>query len=321
MWNKKQEDKQQDLTELVQCLESELREYFVTEKEDLVEIPLSKIKKDNHEKIEYYNGVYASEHSDNMYVIVYPKNGTYDSAVMKDFDKYFYEKFSVYQMYTSPTTPTIYIHSKNNNVDFKEITNKCVTRKHTEKGKSIPTKTLNKINDTTKIVIKSTQEELGMITDNDKLTEILNAISSSKRYGDVCTADGHGYEFDMYDKNNKLIDTIYIWGDGKRIKPKSLNGCPYVITNNTDLRKIIEDTTDYIFYEILDFRDDINEKTETLIYKDNKNSYYLKSKDLNEIFIKFILDNKIMNLKYALENKYISAEKVASDYKDILIKK
>lgn len=153
------------------------------------------------------------------------------------------------------------------------------------------------------------------------MTEILNAISSSKRYGDVCTADGHGYEFDMYDKNNKLIDTIYIYRGGRRIKPKSLNGCNCVITDNTDLRKIIEDTTDYIFYEILDFRDDINEKTETLIYKDNKNSYYLKSKDPNEIFIKFILDNKIMNLKYALENKYISAEKVASDYKDILIKK
>lgn len=323
---KKQENKQQDSTEfydkeLVQCLESELGGYLVTEKDDLVEIPLSKIKKDNHEKIEYYKGVYASVHSDNMYVIVYSKNGTYDSAVMKDFDKYFYEKFSIYQVYESPTTPTIYIHNNDNDVDFKEITNKCVTRKSTEDGKSIPTETLNKINGTTKIIIKSSQEELGMITDKEKLTEILNAISSSKRYGEVCTADGHGYEFDMYDKNNKLIDTIYIWGDGRRLMPKSLNGCPYVITDNTDLRKIIEDTTDYIFYGILDFRDDINEKAETLIYKDNKYSYYLKSKDPNEIFIKFMLDNKIMNLKYALENKYISAEKVAIDYKDILIKK
>lgn len=45
-------------------------------------------------------------------------------------------------MYTSPTTPTIYIHSKNNDVDFKEITNKCVTRKHTEKGKSISKKNI-----------------------------------------------------------------------------------------------------------------------------------------------------------------------------------
>ena len=34
-----------------------------------------------------------------------------------------------------------------------------------------------------------------------------------------------------------------------------------------------------------------------------------------------MLNNKVMTLKYALENKYISAEKVANDYKDILIKK
>lgn len=307
--------------ELIQCLESELGGYLVTEKDNLVEIPLSKIKKDDHDKIEYYKGVYASEHSDNMYVMVYPKNGTYDSAVMKDFDKYFYEKFSVYQKYESPTTPTIYIHNNDNDVDFKEITNKCITRKNTDDGESIPTDTLNKISGTTKIIIKSSQEELGIITDKEKLSEILSAISSSKRYGEVCTSDGHGYEFDMYDKDNKLIDTIYTWGDGARLMPKSLNGCPYVTTDNTDLRKIIEDATDYIFYTILDFRDDINQTEQTLIYKDGKNNYYLNSKDPNEILIKFMLNNKVMTLKYALENKYISAEEVANDYKDILIKK
>lgn len=323
---KKQENKQQDPTEvydkeLIQCLESELGGYLVTEKDDLVEIPLSKIKKDDHDKIAYYKGVYASEHSDNMYVVVYPKNGTYDSAVMKDFDKYFYEKFSVYQVYESPTTPTIYIHNHDNDVDFKEITNKCVTGKSSEDGKSIPTETLNKINNTTKIIIKSNQEELGTITDKEKLTEILSAVSSSKRYGEVCTDDGYGYEFDMYDKNNNLIDTVYIWGDGARLMPKSLNGCPYVTTNNTDLRKIIEDTTDHIFYGILDFRDDINQTEQTFIYKEGKNNYYLSSKDPNEILIKFMLNDKIMTLKNALENKYISAEVVAADYKDILIKK
>lgn len=307
--------------ELVQCLESELGGYLVTEKDNLVKIPLSKIKKDNHGKIEYYKGVYASEHTDNMYVMVYPKNGTYDSAVMKDFDKYFYEKFSVYQKYESSNTPTIYIHNNDNDVDFKKITNKCITKKNTNDGKSMPTETLNKINDTIKIIIKSGQEELGKITDKEKLTEILSAVSSSKRYDEVCNSDGYRYEFDMYDKNNKLIDTLYIWGDGVRLISKSLNGCPYVITNNTDLRKTIEDTTDYTFYEILDFRDDINQTKQTLVYKDGKNSYYLYSKDSNEILIKFLLNNKVMTLQYALENKYIPAERVVTDYKDILIKK
>ena len=54
---------------------------------------------------------------------------------------------------------------------------------------------------------------------------------------------------------------------------------------------------------------------------ETKNSYYLKSDDTNEIAIKFMLNNQIMTLKYALENKYISAEQVAKEYPDILIKK
>lgn len=306
--------------ELVQCLESQLGGYLVTETDELIEIPLSEIKSSDKEKIAYYKGVYASNHPNNIYVIVFPKNGTYESSVMKDFDKYFYNKFSVYQTYESPLTPTIYIHNPSNDVDFKDIVNQCIVKDNTKNGKSIPNEPLNKINNTTKIVIKSSQEELGTITDKEKLTEILSAISSSKKYGEVCNSDGHGYEFDMYDENNKLIDTLYIWGDGTRLMPKSLNGCPYVTADNTDLRKIIEEETDYIFYGILDYRDNDNQK-EQLIYKDEKNSYYLKSDDTNEIAIKFMLNNQIMTLKYALENKYISAEKVASEYPDILIKK
>ena len=34
-----------------------------------------------------------------------------------------------------------------------------------------------------------------------------------------------------------------------------------------------------------------------------------------------MLNNQIMTLKYALDNNYISAEKVASEYSGILIKK
>ena len=124
----------------------------------------------------------------------------------------------------------------------------------------------------------------------------------------------------MYDSDNKLIDTIYVWGDGNRLIPKDTKGCYYSISNETDLRKIIEEETEYIFYGILDYRDNDNQK-EQLIYKDDKNSYYLKSDDNNEIAIKFMLNNQIMTLKYALENKYISAEQVAKEYPDILIKK
>ncbi len=305
--------------ELVQCLESQLGGYLVTETDELIEIPLSEIKSSDKEKIAYYKGVYASNHPNNIYVMVFPKNGTYESSVMKDFDKYFYNKFSIYQTYESPLTPTIYIHNQDNDVDFKDIVNKCVV-KNSKDGKSLPNNTLDKINNTTKIVIKSNQKELGTINDKDKLTKILNAIKSSKQYGEACLADGYAFDFEMYDTDNNLIDTIYVWGDGNRLISKDMKGCYYLISNGTDLRKIIEEETEYIFYGILDYRDNDNQK-EQLIYKDDKNSYYIKSDDTNEIAIKFMLNNQIMTLKYALENKYISAEKVASEYPDILIKK
>lgn len=306
--------------ELMQCLENELGGYLVTETDELIEIPFSEIKSSDKEKIAYYKGVYASNHPNNIYVMVFPKKGTYESSVMKDFAKYFYNKFSVYQTYESPLTPTIYIHNQDNDVDFKEIVNQCIVKNDDKDAKSIPNETLNKINNTTKIVIKSSQKELGTINNEDKIIEILNAVKSSKQYGDICLSDGYAFNFEMYDKDNKLIDTIYVWGDGKRLIPKSLNGCYYSVSNDTDLRKIIEEETDYIFYNILNYRDDDNQK-EQLIYKDDKNSYYLKSDDTNEIAIKFMLNNQIMTLKYALENKYISAEKVAKEYPDILIKK
>ena len=306
--------------ELVQCLESQLGGYLVTETDDLIEIPLSEIKSNDKEKIAYYKGVYASNHPNNIYVMVFPKNGTYESSVMKDFDKYFYHKFSAYQTYESPLTPTIYIHNQDNDVDFKDIVNQCIVKNDYKDAKSIPNETLNKISNTTKIVIKSSQKELGTISDKNKLTEILNAIKSSKQYGEPCEADNYAFEFEMYDNDNKLIDTIYVWHDGNRLIPKSINGCYYSISNGIDLKKIIEEETEYIFYGILDYRDNDNQK-EQLIYKDDKNSYYLKSDDTNEIAIKFMLNNQIMTLKYALENKYISAEKVAKEYPDILIKK
>ena len=307
--------------ELLQCLESELDGYLATEKDDLIEIPLSEIKNTNKEKIAYFKGVYASNHPDNKYIIVFPKNGTYDFYIMKDFDKYFYENFSVYQK-SYIASISIYIHNQENDVDFKDIVNKCVTRNNVKDGKIISSKTLDKLSSTNKIIVKSNQKELGIINDENKLTKILNVVSSSKQYGDNFLCDGHVFDFEMYDNNNKLIDTIYIWGDGERLIPKSVSGgCSYYsISNDTDLRKIIEEETDYVFYNILDFRDN-NKQTQQLIYEDNKYNYYLNSENNNEILIKFMLSNQIMTLKNALENKYISAEKVASEYPDILIRK
>ena len=178
--------------------------------------------------------------------------------------------------------------------------------------------TINKINKTNKIIIKSGEKELGVIKDTNKIEEILDAVSSANRYGEVCLSDGHGFDFEMYN-DNKLIDTIQVWGDGKRILPESVNGCYYSISNGTDLRKIIEDETDYIFYSILDYSETCAEALE-LVYENNGNKYYLSCIKSDKVMIKFMINNKVMTLKSALENNLITADKIASEYPDILIK-
>ena len=306
--------------EIFKCLENELGAYLVTEQDELIEFPITEIENVNIDKIEYFKGMYASNHKENMYMIIYPKNGTYESEVMNKFNKYLSNKFSIYQTYNSPSTPTIYINTSKNNIDFKNITNKCITKNKSNDGKELPTRILNKLNNTSKIVIDSGKKQLGEITDKHIVNEIINALSSAKQYGNACLSDGHAFEFKLYNSKNKLIETFYVWGDGNRLLPASMDGCYYSISNGIDLRKIIEEETDNIFYNILDFREDFEQKQQ-LIYSNDKYNYYIKSINIDEIAIKFTLTNQIMTLKFALENNYISAEMVANAYPDILIKK
>lgn len=306
--------------EIFKCLENELGAYLVTEQDELIEFPITEIENVNVDKIEYFKGMYASNHKENMYMIIYPKNGTYESEVMNKFNKYFSNKFSIYQTNNSPSTPTIYINSPKNNIDFKNITNKCITKNKPSEGNEFPTRILNILNNTSKIVIDSGKKQLGEITDKHIVNEIINALSSAKQYGNACLSDGHAFEFKLYNSKNKLIETVYVWGDGNRLLPASMDGCYYSISNGIDLRKIIEEETDNIFYNILDFREDFEQKQQ-LIYSDDKYNYYIKSINIDEIAIKFTLTNQIMTLKFALENNYILAEMVANAYPDILIKK
>ena len=76
-----------------------------------------------------------------------------------------------------------------------------------------------------------------------------------------------------------------------------------MVSDNVDLRQIIEDETDYLFYNILD-------------YRDNKETDYLS----NEVLIEFTLKNQVMTLKYATDHQYISLNQVMSTYPDILKK-
>ena len=181
---------------------------------------------------------------------------------------------------------------------------------------------INKLQKTQNIVIKVGDKELSTISDNNKIEEILNIFSTSKQYGNTFLCDNYSFNFEMYDENHELIDTIYVWYDGKRVVPKSMSkGCFYYsIENEFDLRKIIERETDYTFYDILNMTNNDNQKLE-LIYQDEKNNYYVNADDPNNILIKFTLNNQIMTLKNALLNKNITPEKVSNDYPEILIKK
>ena len=306
------------MNEIVSCLENELGGYLVTEQDNLIEIPLSEINNVNMEKIEIFKGYYASNHKDNMYFIVYPKHGTYESEVMNVFDEYFSKLFTTYQTFSSPSIPTIFIHTENNDIDMNYLTNKCVTNNNDLKSNSIPLDIVKKLDKTNKIVINNGEKTLGTIKDYNKIKEILSAISSAKKYGEVCLSDGHGFDFQMYN-DDKLIDIIEVWADGKRILPKSINGCYYSISNDLDLRKIIEEGTDYIFYTILDYSETCAEALE-LIYENNSHKYYLTCIKSDKLMIKFMINNKVMTLKEALENNLISAEKVANEYPDVLIK-
>lgn len=211
---------------------------------------------------------------------------------------------------------------KKNDIDFNDIINKCKDDNNIKEGKSILSETLDNFINTKKIIIKSNQNDLGTINDKNKLKDILNIISSSRQYGDAFLCDGRGFDFEIYDNKNKLIDTIYVWGDGKRLIPASIHsGCSYYsVSKDTDLRKIIEDETNYAFYNILNFTDDYNGALH-LIYNDNKYNYYLRSESTNEILIQFLLNSQVMTLEYALNNSYIEADKGYNDYPDLLIRK
>ena len=145
------------------------------------------------------------------------------------------------------------IHNTLNDIDFTEIERKCnVNYQEPDKIINIPTKTINKINDTKKIIIKSGEKILGTITNEKSINDIIETITTSVQYSykdtDVAyLCDGYSFEFNLFNNKDKLIDTIYVWHSGTRLIPKSIHsGCSYFnTTSSKDLRKIIENETNY----------------------------------------------------------------------------
>lgn len=294
--------------EIMNCLKNNLQAYITTEKEGFTNLDQIEFTSLNT-KLSYFNA--GMKDKENMYAIV----NSNEFEVIKDFNMYFSQKYSTYLSYNLNDW-NIFVHNELNDMNMEEL-KQCITEPLQEKGKEIKKSVINKLNDTNKIVIKISDKELKTISNKEDINTILDIIKESKQYGNAFLCDGHSFDFEMYN-DDKLIDTVYIWGDGKRLIPSSISGgCSYY-SSNEDMRKLINHLTDYKFFLINDFTTN-EQATNELIYQTNNHKYYLKNRKSSEVLVKFSLTNLNMTLEYALKNNYLDLTDI-QDYNLILEK-
>lgn len=301
----------------ISCLENELGARISSNILEFSDIKLNDII-DKTEGIMYFKGVQSGN---NSYIIV-KTNTTYDYDINKYFDLYFSNKYDTFQLFDLTTGIYAYLHNNENNTSKSELLKACQGSNLKDiKVEDFPSKTIDKLNKTASIVIKDGSYELGQITNTEEIEQILNYISMSKQYGENFLCDGHLFELEMLDEEGKLIDTIYLWGDGKRLLPKSLEGgCGYysIADFDIDFRKIIEENTNYKFYGIYDYSVEGKENL-TQIYEDEKYKYFINWENSDKVLIYFTLNNLYMKLEYALNNNYITPKQL-EEYDGLLIR-
>lgn len=302
----------------ISCLENELGARISSNILEFSDIKLNDII-DKTEGIIYFKGVQSGN---NSYIIV-KTNTTYDYDINKYFDLYFSNKYDTFQLFDLTTGIYAYLHNNENNTSKSELLKACQGSNLKDiKVEDFPSKTIDKLNKTASVIIKNGSSELGQITNTEEIEQILNYISMSKQYGENFLCDGHLFELEMLDEEGKLIDTIYLWGDGKRLLPKSLEGgCGYysIADFDIDFRKIIEENTNYKFYGIYDYSVEGKENL-TQIYEDEKYKYFINWENSDKVLIYFTLNNLYMKLEYALNNNYITIEQLKR-YDGLLIRK
>lgn len=301
----------------ISCLENELGARISSNILEFSDIKLNDII-DKTEGIMYFKGVQSGN---NSYIIV-KTNTTYDYDINKYFDLYFSNKYDTFQLFDLTNGIYAYLHNNENNTSKSELLKACQGSNLKDiKVEDFPSKTIDELNKTASVIIKNGSGELGQITNTEEIEQILNYISMSKQYGENFLCDGHLFELEMLDEEGKLIDTIYLWGDGKRLLPKSLEGgCGYysIADFNIDFRKIIEENTNYIFYGISDYSEE-SKKHLTAIYEDEKYKYLINWENSDKVLIHFTLNNLYMKLEYALNNNYIAPEQL-EEYDGLLIR-
>lgn len=301
----------------ISCLENELGARISSNILEFSDIKLNDII-DKTEGIIYFKGVQSGN---NSYIIV-KTNTTYDYDINKYFDLYFSNKYDTFQLFDLTNGIYAYLHNNENNTSKSELLKACQGSNLKDiKVEDFPSKTIDKLNKTASVIIKNGSSELGQITNTEKIEQILNYISMSKQYGENFLCDGHLFELEMLDEEGKLIDTIYLWGDGKRLLPKSLEGgCGYysIADFDIDFRKIIEENTNYKFYGIYDYSVEGKENL-TQIYEDEKYKYFINWENSDKVLIYFTLNNLYMKLEYALNNNYITPKQL-EEYDGLLIR-
>ena len=187
----------------------------------------------------------------------------------------------------------------------------------------INSKILTKLKNTSKIVIKNNDKEIGSIKDNKTINEVLDIIESSSKIGNVYNCDGTNLELYFYYSNGDIIDKVKVWTNNERILPLSLeeNGCSYynVPKGKDNLKKIIEDNSNLVFYTIHDYTDVCATALEK-IYEDDKYNYLFSCIKSDNVFIEFLSSGEKITLKEALNKDKIKVDVILNDYPDLLIK-
>ncbi|MCI8394778.1 MAG: hypothetical protein HFH86_04800 [Bacilli bacterium] len=303
-----------DHFQMMDCLEQELAYYVTTEKSQLNNIPFEEIM-DSMNEIVYYKGVRADD--SNMFVVLETKI-TYDADIIKNFEFYFSERFPIYQKYVVENEGIyIFFHNSFLDVDWEHIKQKCVVKNEAKiEGKSLRKRFVNQIQDTDQIVIKTDLKEF-VIQDLNQIRLLVDEISNGKQYGDTFLCDGPSFEMDLYSQGT-LLDTIFLWGDGKRFLPKYMQGgCSYFTFSDFDILEWMEQELYYIIYGIFDYSDSfVNPE---LIYEDEMYHYYLNGKR-EQVFVYFSTSHFMMTLEYALNHGYLALDQLER-YPDLILKK
>jgi len=177
---------------------------------------------------------------------------------------------------------------------------------------------------TNKIIVRDRRTEdndnvMTTITDMEEIQLILSLFPRATMQGETFTCDGSNLALDMYDSEDRLIDTINIWFNG-RMMPRSLAaGCSYFMMDVSIIMNIIEIHTENKFFIVYDNSEVCDDALE-LIFEDDSNFYYFTCIKSDKVIIEFVTTGRKMTVKEALNENFISIDELMKKQPDLLYK-